>query len=139
MRDYLADLHARRHPSTLGRKLAYWNGYTPEQAIGLYPTDGTTTDFVYGELGIAAYTFELGTAFTMIAGLLNILAIYDAWGGPVFLETAKKDEEEDEDEKKEDDQQDTKDKAAPGSDVSGTVDLGDRDRTGPTNRGHTHH
>jgi TM2 domain-containing membrane protein YozV len=27
--------------------------------------------------------FELGTVYTMIAGLLNILAIYDAWGGPV--------------------------------------------------------
>jgi hypothetical protein len=26
--------------------------------------------------------FELGTLFTMIAGLLNILAVYDAWGGP---------------------------------------------------------
>lgn len=27
--------------------------------------------------------FELGTVYTMIAGLLNVLAIYDAWGGPV--------------------------------------------------------
>ena len=27
--------------------------------------------------------FELGTVFTLIAGLLNVLAIYDAWGGPV--------------------------------------------------------
>ena len=48
---------------TLGRKLAYSNGYYPEQAIGLYPTDGTTDDFAYGELGLAAYTFELGTTF----------------------------------------------------------------------------
>lgn len=32
--------------------------------------------------------FELGTVFTMIAGLLNILAIYDAWGGPVFIEVS---------------------------------------------------
>jgi len=30
--------------------------------------------------------FELGTVYTMIAGLLNILAIYDAWGGPVQLD-----------------------------------------------------
>ena len=28
--------------------------------------------------------FELGTVFTMIAGLLNVLAIYDAWGGPAY-------------------------------------------------------
>ena len=48
---------------TLGRKLAYFNGYEPDQSIGLYPTDGTTTDFVYGDLGVAAYTFELGTSF----------------------------------------------------------------------------
>jgi PKD repeat protein len=48
---------------TLGRKLAFFNGYRPEQAIALYPTDGTTDDFAYGDLGLAAYTFELGTSF----------------------------------------------------------------------------
>ncbi|GAB4499608.1 MAG: hypothetical protein OHK0052_14900 [Anaerolineales bacterium] len=48
---------------TLGRKFAYYNNYTPQQAIELYPTDGTTDDFAYGDLGIAAYTFELGTSF----------------------------------------------------------------------------
>ena len=32
--------------------------------------------------------FDLGTAYTMIAGLLNVLAVYDAWGGPVFAEPA---------------------------------------------------
>ncbi|PTA67864.1 M14 family zinc carboxypeptidase [Deinococcus arcticus] len=48
---------------SLGRKLAYFNGYKPEQAVGLYPTSGTTDDFAYGELGVASYTFELGTAF----------------------------------------------------------------------------
>ncbi len=48
---------------TLGRKFAYWNQYEPQQAIGLYPTDGTTDDFGYGDLGVASYTFELGTTF----------------------------------------------------------------------------
>jgi carboxypeptidase T len=48
---------------TLGRKFAYWNHYEPQQATGLYVTDGTADDFAYGELGIATYTFELGTAF----------------------------------------------------------------------------
>jgi len=48
---------------TLGRKLAYPNGYLPEQAIGLYVTDGTTIDFAYGDLGVAAFVFELGTQF----------------------------------------------------------------------------
>lgn len=48
---------------TLGRKFAFFNTYEPGQAITLYATDGTTDDFVYGDLGVAAYTFELGTAF----------------------------------------------------------------------------
>jgi hypothetical protein len=48
---------------TLGRKLAFFNGHEPKQSIGLYPTDGTTTSFAYGDMGLAAFTFELGTQF----------------------------------------------------------------------------
>ncbi|MBT9526087.1 MAG: carboxypeptidase [Rhizobacter sp.] len=48
---------------TLGRRLAYFNGYTPQQSIGLYPTDGTSDGPSYGELGVAAFTIELGTSF----------------------------------------------------------------------------
>jgi hypothetical protein len=33
--------------------------------------------------------FEIGTLYTMIAGLLNILAIWDAYGGPVVSEPGK--------------------------------------------------
>ena len=39
--------------------------------------------------------FEIGTIYTVIAGLLNVLAIYDAWGGPV-LPAMESDEDEDE-------------------------------------------
>jgi murein tripeptide amidase MpaA len=48
---------------TLGRKYAWFNNYFPMQSIYLYPTDGTTVDNAYGEQGVAAYTFELGTDF----------------------------------------------------------------------------
>ena len=48
---------------TLGRKFAFFNGYSPQQSIGLYPTDGTSDSVSYGELGVASYTFELGTQF----------------------------------------------------------------------------
>lgn len=48
---------------TLGRKLAYFNGYTPLQAIGLYPVTGATEDYGYGVLGRASFTYELGTTF----------------------------------------------------------------------------
>jgi carboxypeptidase T len=47
----------------LGNKFAWFNDYTPQQSVGLYPTDGTSDDVSYGELGIAAFTFELGTSF----------------------------------------------------------------------------
>jgi hypothetical protein len=48
---------------TLGRKFAFFNGYEPTQSIGLYTTDGTSDGISYGELGVAAFTFELGTSF----------------------------------------------------------------------------
>lgn len=33
--------------------------------------------------------FELGTLYTMVAGLLNVLAILDAYGGPVVAQPGK--------------------------------------------------
>ncbi|ADY26658.1 Carboxypeptidase A., Aqualysin 1 [Deinococcus proteolyticus MRP] len=47
----------------LGRKFSYYNGHDPMQAIGLYPTSGSTDEYLYGTLGVAAFTFELGDAF----------------------------------------------------------------------------
>lgn len=35
--------------------------------------------------------FELGTVYTMIAGLLNVLAILDAWRGPALLPDERSD------------------------------------------------
>jgi hypothetical protein len=51
---------------TLGRKFGYYNDYEVCQSGEpgcIYATTGTTDDWAYGELGLAAYTFELGTAF----------------------------------------------------------------------------
>jgi hypothetical protein len=50
------ELHIVRHPD----ELAKWN-------------------YDLGEM------FEIGTVFTVIAGLLNILAIFDAYGGPLVI------------------------------------------------------
>jgi carboxypeptidase T len=47
----------------IGRRFAWFNNYTPFQSIGLYPTDGTSDAVSYGELGVPAFTFELGTDF----------------------------------------------------------------------------
>jgi carboxypeptidase T len=56
---------------TLGRKFAFFNGYTPQQSVGLYPTDGTSDGPSYGELGVAAFTFELGTSFFQTCSTYN--------------------------------------------------------------------
>ncbi|MEO8011501.1 MAG: M14 family zinc carboxypeptidase [Dokdonella sp.] len=51
---------------TLGRRIAWFNNYTPAQSSDpefLYTTDGTTVDTVYGLLGAPSFTIELGTSF----------------------------------------------------------------------------
>lgn len=55
--------------ATLGRRFAWFNGHQPTQSIGLYPTDGTSDGPSYGELGVAAYTFEVGTSFFQSCGV----------------------------------------------------------------------
>lgn len=55
----------------LGKKLAWFNKYKPLQSVGLYPTDGTSDDVSYGELGVAALTFELGTDFFQQCSVYN--------------------------------------------------------------------
>lgn len=47
----------------LGRRVGWFNNYDPQQSVGLYATSGTTDDTAYGQLGVPAYTIELGVAF----------------------------------------------------------------------------
>ncbi|HUF39400.1 MAG TPA: M14 family metallopeptidase [Anaerolineales bacterium] len=72
---------------TLGRKFAFFNGYTPTQAVDLYITDGTTDDFGYGDLGVASYTFEIGTAFFQSCAYFDNTLIPDNM--PALLYAAK--------------------------------------------------
>jgi len=83
-------------------KVPWWKGFmAPPQPEGFGNADQATTSALKDQPRLATLHFrlrgyfELGTAYTMIAGLLNILAVYDAWGGPVLPETAKKEEDED--------------------------------------------
>ncbi|MGE5193509.1 MAG: DUF6677 family protein [Deltaproteobacteria bacterium] len=72
-----------------------WNYYeAPLQDSRSNEFAGETSDLdrAHKELG---GRFELGIVYTMIAGLLNILAIYDAYEGPAY-----EDEEEDTDSEK---------------------------------------
>lgn len=45
--------------ASLARTMANMNGYTPQQASMLYPTNGGSDDWLYGERGVFAFTFEL--------------------------------------------------------------------------------
>lgn len=45
--------------ATFGRTMAATNGYTPEQSSDLYITDGSIDDWLWGNQGIWAYTFEM--------------------------------------------------------------------------------
>lgn len=47
----------------LGRRLAWFNNYTPQRAVQLYPTDGGTIDTFYGQLGAPSFVMEVGTDF----------------------------------------------------------------------------
>jgi carboxypeptidase T len=48
---------------TLGRRIAWFNGYSAIPSADLYPSDGTTIDTIYGVLGVPSYTIELGVDF----------------------------------------------------------------------------
>lgn len=73
----------------IGDKFATFNGYRSCQSGApgcLYATSGATDDWAYGELGIPAYTFELGTAFFESCALLPSIW---AENRPAFLYAAK--------------------------------------------------
>jgi hypothetical protein len=56
---------------------------TDEQHIIEHPDELAQWNYELGEY------FEIGTVFTVIAGLLNILAIFDAYGGPLVIPPAE--------------------------------------------------
>ena len=76
----------------------WWGGSWPRRC-GRAPNDREDPNIdqpSVGELHRQLHRyFELAGFFTMVAGLLNVLAIYDAWAGPVVISppAAKKEEE----------------------------------------------
>jgi len=57
--------HTKDHEAfqAIANKWTTYNGYSPIQAIQLYPTSGTTDDFVYGKFGVPGMTVETGSSF----------------------------------------------------------------------------
>lgn len=66
--DSLAEARDLAVHETMAKKMASWNGYTPQQSSDLYVTSGDTTDWSYGEHKIISFTFELDPANTGFGG-----------------------------------------------------------------------
>ena len=68
----------------IGQKFASYNGFTPQQSTDLYPTSGTTDDWAYGELGVAAMTFEVGPSSGTCGGFFPPFSCLDGGSGGSF-------------------------------------------------------
>jgi hypothetical protein len=72
----------------IGDKLATYNSYTSCQpSLCLYTASGTSDDWAYGELGIPAFTFEVGQEF--MPPYSQVDAIQWPANGPAFQYAAK--------------------------------------------------
>ncbi len=75
-----------------------WNGFMAPPRIETHPADAmqlrAPAQATLADLSLNRY-FELGSVYTLIAGLLNILAVYDACCGPVESPSPQKKDEED--------------------------------------------
>ncbi|HNB54723.1 MAG TPA: hypothetical protein PK530_22430, partial [Anaerolineales bacterium] len=72
----------------IGNMFATYNGYQSCQpSLCLYITSGTSDDFTYGELGVPAFTFEVGSAFMPSYATIDSVQ----WPGnrPAFIYAAK--------------------------------------------------
>ena len=73
-----------------------WNGFmAPPRPVEVRPNDPNEGQPTAHDLNyLLNRTLELATIFTAVAGLLNVLAVYDAFAGPVVMQPAAKKEEE---------------------------------------------
>ena len=63
---------------TLARKLAFFNGHDRLMTLFSYaPSGGTAMGYAYGELGVASYIFELGTALNQDCGYFESTLLPD--------------------------------------------------------------
>jgi len=65
----------------LGRQLAERAGFVALQSYNLYPTSGTNDEWVYAELGRAAFTFEIGPVAGTCGGFMPPISCLDANAG----------------------------------------------------------
>lgn len=61
----------------LGKSVAQYTSYTPQSVADLYLTPGGSIDTAYGEFGVAALAFELGTEFFQDCGSFESTVLPD--------------------------------------------------------------
>lgn len=69
------------------RQVPLWGGWMAPPDVVQRNRRPSELDLLHADPG---RDFDLGTTFTMIAGLLNVLAIYDAAKGPMFMPSEEK-------------------------------------------------
>jgi hypothetical protein len=80
------------------KKEVLWSGFmAPPRPVSVLPNDPNAGQPTAHDLNyLLNRSLELATIFTAVAGLLNVLVIYDAWAGPVVMQPPAKKEEEEE-------------------------------------------
>ncbi len=82
---------------TRANKPQLWGRLMAPPRYHQMPGDANADNLSLHELHVRLHRYlELATVYTMIAGLLNLLVIYDAWEGPLYLpeSVAKPDDDE---------------------------------------------
>ena len=99
----------------------WWGGF---MSPPYRPVDETEADHVSAWYARFGAGYEMGTWYTVIAGLLNILVIYDAYGGPLAVPISgrKKDGSEEKDDENED--EDDKKNQPQDAEAAGILDAG---------------
>jgi carboxypeptidase T len=67
--------------TTIGRKLADMTGEKMNPTGFLYTVDGGTIDFIYGKLGVPAYTYEIGPNYGQCSGFFPSYDCQDGING----------------------------------------------------------
>jgi hypothetical protein len=99
-----------RRQTKFGRTLPsyepLWGGFMAPPHRPVIESEADEVSAWYARRGAG---YEMGTWYTVIAGLLNILVIYDAYGGPLAIPISgrrKPDEEDEDDDEKSSDSED---------------------------------
>lgn len=124
MNDYTDPVSGR----TRGDYRPLWKGF---MAPPHRPVSEAQADEVAAWYAVKGAGYEMGTWYTVIAGMLNILVIYDAYGGPLSTSISgrKRDEDEDDDDDEDENNRDVEKSSSEKSSSESSAAETDRSAT----------